>query len=383
MAPSKCRRCGFKPLKSDYALCPSCGEPTRLGVGLLRQRDRARKAMIQLEKSFESGRIPKGTYEEWRRIYSSRLEELDRGLSCAEPAAPSGASGTTSPPPSTSGVKESVIYSNPPPLPWYKFTWYIVAAGVLVFVSVFLVWQFLGEGLEWVWLQKWYLFAASLTGPAIYLIWMYRNDKFEPEPKYFVTLILGWGAFAGLLSFTGNTLLDMFELNIAWLSAPLIEETMKGLGVYLMARSPEFNDSLDGMVYGFAAGMGFAWVENFFYIVYVYQGDPLLSVLRVFVFGYGHGIYTALTGMMIGKAKVRRGYVVLSDVKSALIPGILAHAWYNSFLIGIFDLPALESLLIWLLLTHGVTTLILLALVRRSWREEKAWYYDRGLAPTG
>jgi len=275
------------------------------------------------------------------------------------------------------------MYANPPRVPWYKIVWYLAASIVLVFLSIFLVWNFIGEGFETVWLDKWYLFAFSLTGPAIYMRWMYRNDKFEREPVYFVALILGWGAFAAFLSFLGNGLFDAVGLGYPWLSAPLVEESTKAVGVYFMAKSPEFNDSMDGMVYGFAAGTGFAWIENFFYIVYVYEGNLIAGLLRVFVFGLGHGLYTAFMGMRLGEAKVKRGHVKRSDIIPALIPAMLAHGWYNSYLIGIFDLPALPSLIIWLLATHGLLTLVLIYYVRRAWRQERLWLYDRGLAPTG
>jgi len=158
---------------------------------------------------------------------------------------------------------------------------------------------------------------------------------------------------------------------------------MKVLGVYAMSKNLEYNDSLDGIVYGFAAGMGFAWIENFFYIVYVYKGDLLSSLLRVFVFGYGHGLYTALAGRVLGDMKVKRGYTRPSDLPRALVPGMLAHGVYNSYLIGFFGLPPVQSFLIWLLLTHGLLTAVVYFYVRKAWAQERRWFYEIGLAPTG
>jgi RsiW-degrading membrane proteinase PrsW (M82 family) len=207
---------------------------------------------------------------------------------------------------------------------------------------------------------------------------MWRADKFEREPLYFVFLILGWGMFAAFLSMIGNSIFDEIGLGAAWLGAPIVEESMKAIGVYLMAKSPEFNDSMDGMVYGFASGMGFAWAENFFYIVLIYKGNLTWALLRVFIFGLGHGIYTAYTGWAIGRAKVKKGYVTLGDMKIGLAMAIIAHGLYNSDLIQVDNYV---SLAIWVLLTLGTFILILYALIRRSWAEEKKWLYDAGFAP--
>lgn len=385
MAPPRCRRCGFYPLTNDYAFCPNCGEPTKSGAKTLDKREKIGRILLQLERAAQSGHVSQDRYESQKSKYLNRLAEIEGKLpSNRVAAAPSIASIPPPPPDWPKGdIRGSVMYANPPRVPWYKIVWYLAASIVLVFLSIFLVWNFIGEGFETVWLDKWYLFAFSLTGPAIYMRWMYRNDKFEREPVYFVALILGWGAFAAFLSFLGNGLFDAVGLGYPWLSAPLVEESTKAVGVYFMAKSPEFNDSMDGMVYGFAAGTGFAWIENFFYIVYVYEGNLIAGLLRVFVFGLGHGLYTAFMGMRLGEAKVKRGHVKRSDIIPALIPAMLAHGWYNSYLIGIFDLPALPSLIIWLLATHGLLTLVLIYYVRRAWRQERLWLYDRGLAPTG
>ena len=277
-----------------------------------------------------------------------------------------------------------VVYANPPRSPWHGIISYVAIASLLVIASLFLIWNQIGT--QYVWIQKWYLLAFSLMGPAIYLAWIYRKDKYEPEPIYLVILLIGWGTFAGFLSFLGNTYSD--ELGLGMLAspiigAPIIEESMKGIGVYLMSKKPEFNDSLDGIVYGFAAGTGFAWVENFLYVVRIYEGDLLLSVLRVFLFSYGHGLYTAFTGRALGEAKVKKGFTQRSDLLRGLIPAMFMHGLYNSFLIGILELGEIESWLIWPLLVFGLFTLILYREIRKAQKQEQLWGYDQGYAPIG
>ena len=93
----------------------------------------------------------------------------------------------------------------------------------------------------------------------------------------------------------------------AALTAPFVEEILKGLGVvliYLIAPD-EFDDMMDGFVYGAVCGLGFAVVEDVFYFMGVFGGHPngVLQgfFVRVVSSGlYSHVLYTGLVGMGIG-----------------------------------------------------------------------------------
>ncbi|MGH9800771.1 MAG: PrsW family glutamic-type intramembrane protease, partial [Blastocatellia bacterium] len=53
-----------------------------------------------------------------------------------------------------------------------------------------------------------------------------------------------------------------------------VEEGLKLIAVYFYAyRRPEFDESLDGVVYGASAALGFAAIENVFYLA---QNNPML-----------------------------------------------------------------------------------------------------------
>ncbi len=99
----------------------------------------------------------------------------------------------------------------------------------------------------------------------------------------------------------------------AALTAPFVEETLKGCGVvliYLIARD-EIDDVMDGFVYGAVCGLGFAIVEDVFYFMSVFGGQPAGVLqgffLRVVASGlYSHVLYTGLVGMAIGVVVSRR-----------------------------------------------------------------------------
>jgi RsiW-degrading membrane proteinase PrsW (M82 family) len=376
--------------------CSTCGTPTRVGVALLNKIEKARLVLSQLERGHESGAIKQERYERLKAEYTAKLAELEVTLAQVTLleveetpiSAPEDAKAVAAPAPApqaqapemVKGVRASVIYANPRHESLVGAVKYVAAAVALAFFAFFLIFNVIGEGFETVWLDEWYLTLFSLTGPAVYLFWMWRSDKFEREPWYLLLVIVGWGAFAAFLSLIGNGLFDAVGLGAPWLSAPIVEETLKAVGVYLIASNPEFNNALDGMVYGFAAGMGFAWVENLFYITYVYEGDLFLGVLRVFVFGLGHGIYTAFTGRALGLAKEKKGYVRLGDLKSGLVLAMLCHGFYNLDLLQASDLLTLG---IWMLVTLGTYTALLTYYVNRALVDQVSWGYTSGKAPSG
>ena len=141
------------------------------------------------------------------------------------------------------------------------------------------------------WALSWALLALYAL-PVLFLV--YVLDLYEREPLSLVIGALLWGAVAATtLSGFAN---DGWGLVVArvggpefaarWtaaLTAPFVEETLKGSGVvliYLIARD-EFDDMMDGFVYGALCGLGFAVVEDVFYFMGVFGGHPERRAARL------------------------------------------------------------------------------------------------------
>jgi RsiW-degrading membrane proteinase PrsW (M82 family) len=175
----------------------------------------------------------------------------------------------------------------------------------------------------------------------------------------------------------------------AALTAPLVEETLKAVGVvllYLIARS-EINGVVDGFVYGAMVGLGFAVVENVFYFVGQFGGQPAGVLggffVRVLASGlYGHVLYTGLTGMGIA------WFVTRTDQRLArrlLVAGglcllaVLAHFLWNSPLLNLLptgEVTPLEQLVAIPLAAavKGIPFLVLVVLlVGLARRQERRW----------
>jgi RsiW-degrading membrane proteinase PrsW (M82 family) len=154
---------------------------------------------------------------------------------------------------------------------------------------------------------------------AIYL-WIPRLiDRFDPEPWWALALVLGWGAIAACgVAATVNTGVELAATEIGGkefgqiagvcFSAPIVEEGMKGLGVfgvfYFLRR--EFDGVVDGVIYATFVALGFAAVENIIYYSNAVQHDPegnalaVTFVLRGVLAPWGHPLYTSMTGIGFG-----------------------------------------------------------------------------------
>ncbi len=183
--------------------------------------------------------------------------------------------------------------------------------------------------------------AISFVIPIVYLIWIRRTDRYEPEPKSLVLILFGWGMVSTVPSLFANNAafaLASNEYVAATIGAPIIEETFKMLGLLWLVNSKkfrgQFNDHMDGLVYGFAVGMGFSVVEDAFYFYGVFATDGITAVTGLFItrqllFGIGHGVFTAMTGRWLGLVRVRVGRVRTRDVLPGLTVAIFLHGLWN------------------------------------------------------
>ena len=203
------------------------------------------------------------------------------------------------------------------------------------------------------WVLSWGL--LMLYALPVFLL-VYFLDLYEHEPLTVVVAALVWGAVAATtLAGIANAGWGLVVARVggpafaarwtAALTAPIVEETLKGLGVvmiYLIVRD-EFDDVMDGFVYGAVCGLGFAIVEDVFYFMSVFGGHPggVLRgfFLRVVASGlYSHVLYTGLVGMGIGYVVSRRTQTPRSR-RVLVCTGLCALAVFGHFL---WDSPLLD-----------------------------------------
>ncbi len=205
---------------------------------------------------------------------------------------------------------------------------------------------------------SWLLMLLYVVPVFLVVRWL---DLYEREPRSLVIGAFLWGAlvaptFAGFgNSFWGVVVAKLGggEFASQWaaaLTAPPVEEIYKFLGVvvlFLIARL-EFDDLIDGFVYGALVGLGFTFAEDIYYFIFVFGGD-VASVLegfyvRVIASGlYGHVLYTGLAGIGLAyfvSHKADRSLAKrLAVVIGLLFLAMAGHFFWNSPIFD--DLPIL------------------------------------------
>ena len=108
----------------------------------------------------------------------------------------------------------------------------------------------------------------AVAPAALLLKYILVRDKYRHEPMRLIAVTFVLGA----LGIIPATIVEFFinSPNIivnAFISTALVEELVKYLAVRAKAyNSRNFSETIDGIVFGVAAGLGFATVENIFYV---------------------------------------------------------------------------------------------------------------------
>ncbi len=183
---------------------------------------------------------------------------------------------------------------------------------------------------------------AAVVPAVVYGLIVLRLDRYEPEPPRMLAAAFGWGAVgAVLLSVVAGILAQPLlrtEAASSVIGAPFIEETFKGLALLVMLATfrREIDNTLDGLIYGALIGLGFAMTENILYFGSAYTEDGLvglgvLFIARAVIGGWGHAVYTGVTGAAVGWARGRYRKGMLRFVVPVLgwMLAVALHAAWN------------------------------------------------------
>lgn len=177
----------------------------------------------------------------------------------------------------------------------------------------------------------------------LWLAYFYTRSIYRREPLRVIAATFLLGALATalalplnllgqslLLKFTSN--LDHTHLVLSFIVVAPVEEFCKLLAVYLFAwRHQEFDEPLDGVIYGATAALGFAAAEN---VIYLMQNDPSSLILRGSLTNPGHALFSAFWGMSLSRAKAapNRWQQRLPIIAGGWLIASLLHAFFNALL---------------------------------------------------
>ncbi len=203
---------------------------------------------------------------------------------------------------------------------------------------------------------------ALLLGvvPSLFWLWFWlREDKLHPEPKSMILLAFLGGMIATMLAYPLEKMVSNIGLsdNQRFLVWVIIEEVLKyGALVFLVLRSPYFDEPIDAVIYMITIALGFAALENTLFILGpLASGDSStainLSALRFVGATLLHVSSSALIGIFMTFVYFRPSHFRMFFTVIGIACAIGLHIIYNLSIVGSEEPNAMYNIFIGLWLT--------------------------------
>lgn len=224
----------------------------------------------------------------------------------------------------------------------------------------------------------------ALVPAAIWLVVFYLQDRAEPEPKHYVLGVFVLGLL--LAAAVGQPLIRAFDVN-EWASGSLALRLVAGICVigitqeflkyaavrYSVFGSAEFDERIDGIIYGAAAGLGYATYLNVDYVLSNGGVDLGIGAVRIAVIALAQASFAGITGYFLGRAKFEnRGpfWLPAGLLLAAVLNGVVTTLLSEITRSGLRPTPL--NGLIFAALLAAITFVVLFAIMRRSSRPSSA-----------
>ena len=217
-----------------------------------------------------------------------------------------------------------------------------------------------------------YIIATAVPLIALYLI--YQLDLYATGSYKQVILCFIWGGLSvGIAAFLANWIIFDLQLinrtSFSQFAAPILEELLKALILIYLVRRADFTYFVDGAIYGFAVGIGFAILENYLYLSNQSTVTLNLAIGRVLSTNLMHAAATSIVGIVLGKARFSRFTGRLLALFLGFMLAVLVHAGFNNLVTRING----RFLLLYAILSGFSGLGIIIYAIRRGLAEEKVW----------
>jgi RsiW-degrading membrane proteinase PrsW (M82 family) len=204
---------------------------------------------------------------------------------------------------------------------------------------------------------------AAAIAPALLMLWLViaADERPGPPAQVWIAFVLGAASisllgiarapFAAILAVPGNPWMTMSLRSVFGVAAP--EEIVKVLVIIAVSwKRRTFADPMDTLVYGAAAGLGFAAYENLAYLVQHADMWRSLAALRSVLTVPFHGalgiiagayIAIARAGTALGANRHHRDWARISSWMLALFAPVALHAAFDFPLLTLQKNPDLGS----------------------------------------
>lgn len=224
-------------------------------------------------------------------------------------------------------------------------------------------------------------YGIALIFPVMFLFALKKFDLYQTGQFRLNIVTLACGVAAYFLAVQVNEGISRAGLVTSWdqvvrFTAPIAEEILKSfILIYLVTRA-DFNYVVDGAIYGFGVGIGFAIIENAQYINQFAEKALLVAIVRVLSTNLMHATSSGLIGIALayrrGDSTWRSWAVILAGYPIAI--GV--HMAFNNMvssgvqLVFAIVFGVTGAALIWYIIKRGLN-------VQKVWVAEKLGIADR------
>ena len=202
------------------------------------------------------------------------------------------------------------------------------------------------------------LLLITVLPSILIVLYFVKSDKFK-EPKNEILKVFFLGVIIAIPAYILNTYLGEFFYNntkvsesiiSSFLTAAPVEEGLKlSVLYYFVYKMKDFNEPMDGIVYGICVSLGFATLENFYYVYllddhFVDTTPMFIAILRSFSAIPAHAVFGVFMGYFFMKYSfIKKGDSLLF---AFLVPFVL-HGCYNLFASSNFIVSLLLIIISW------------------------------------
>ena len=183
------------------------------------------------------------------------------------------------------------------------------------------------------------------------------SDRFR-EPNKEILKVFVYGIILVFPAFYLNSALDAIfasrsiseNLIRSFLTAAPVEEVLKFCVLYsLVYKMKDFNEPIDGIVYGVSVSLGFATLENIYYVYflsdYFDSSARTLAIVRSFSAVPAHGVFGAVMGYFFMKYSFVKKQ---NNLFFCMFVPFLLHGFYNFFAADYFIVSFLLIVISWI-----------------------------------
>ena len=202
------------------------------------------------------------------------------------------------------------------------------------------------------------LLLLTILPSILIVLFFVKSDRFK-EPTKEIVKVFFLGILITIPAYFLNTYLSQIwystnaseGLISSFLTAAPVEEGLKLSVLYFFVyKMKDFNEPIDGIVYGVTVSLGFATLENIYYVYlladYFETTSMTLAILRSFSAIPAHAVF----GIFMGYFFMKYVFIKKGDnlIFAFLVPFVL-HGCYNLFTSSNFLFSLILILIAWIL----------------------------------